>query len=66
MHFMLVLTRHKNESIMVGDKIEIVVTGISGKNVKLGIVAPDSVTVHRKEIFPGKRHRKRVSDRAEN
>ncbi|MCL1878420.1 MAG: carbon storage regulator CsrA [Defluviitaleaceae bacterium] len=48
---MLALTRKKGESIVIGDDIEIVVLGISGEQTRLGILAPKSVTVHRKEIF---------------
>ena len=48
---MLALTRKKGESIVVGDNIEVVVLGITGEQVRLGIIAPRSVTVHRKEIF---------------
>lgn len=48
---MLALTRKKGESIVVGDNIEIVVLGITGEQVRLGIMAPKSITVHRKEIF---------------
>jgi carbon storage regulator len=62
---MLVLTRHKNESIMVGDNIEIVVRAIYGKKVRLGIRAPDSVTVCRKEVYLGKPCKEKVSGCAE-
>ncbi len=48
---MLVLARHLNESIMIGDNIEIVVVAVSNDQVKLGIRAPRSVAVHRKEVF---------------
>ncbi len=48
---MLVLARKLNESIMIGDNIEIVVIDIKGDQVKLGIKAPKKVTVHRKEIY---------------
>ena len=48
---MLVLARRINESIMIGDDIEIVVIDIKGDQVKLGVKAPKKVTVHRKEIF---------------
>jgi len=48
---MLVLARRLNESIMIGDDIEIVVIDIKGDQVKLGIKAPKKVTVHRKEIY---------------
>jgi len=48
---MLALTRKKGESIIVGDNIEVVVLGITGEQVRLGILAPKTITVHRKEIF---------------
>jgi len=48
---MLVLARRLNESIMIGDEIEIVVIDIKGDQVKLGIKAPRKITVHRKEIY---------------
>lgn len=48
---MLVLARRLNESIMIGDDIEIVVVEIKGDQVKLGIRAPRNVTVHRTEIY---------------
>ena len=48
---MLVLARRLNESIMIGDDIEVVVIDIKGDQVKLGIRAPKRVTVHRKEIY---------------
>ncbi|MGQ9631081.1 MAG: carbon storage regulator CsrA [bacterium] len=48
---MLVLSRKLNESIMVGDDVEIVVVSIKGDQVKLGINAPRHIPVHRKEIY---------------
>jgi carbon storage regulator len=48
---MLVLARRINESIMIGDDIELVVIDIKGDQVKLGVKAPKKVTVHRKEIY---------------
>ena len=48
---MLALTRKKGESIVVGDSIEVVVLGVTGEQVRLGIVAPKNIPVHRKEIF---------------
>lgn len=48
---MLVLSRKKGESIMIGDQIEVKVLAIDGDQVKIGIVAPKSVNVHRSEIF---------------
>ncbi|MCL1843307.1 MAG: carbon storage regulator CsrA [Defluviitaleaceae bacterium] len=48
---MLALTRKKGESIIVGENIEVVVLGITGEQVRLGIIAPKNIPVHRKEIF---------------
>ncbi|MFC7393843.1 carbon storage regulator CsrA [Scopulibacillus cellulosilyticus] len=48
---MLVLTRKPNESLMVGDDIEIQILGIEGDQVKLGIKAPKYIDIHRKEIY---------------
>jgi len=47
----LALTRKKGESIMIGDDIEVTVISCRGDHVRLGINAPRSVPVHRKEIF---------------
>lgn len=48
---MLVLSRKKDESIMVGDQIEIKILAVEGDQVKLGIIAPKTVKVHRSEVF---------------
>jgi carbon storage regulator len=48
---MLVLSRRKDETIMIGDDVEITVVDIRGDTVRLGIQAPKSVSVHRKEIY---------------
>lgn len=48
---MLILSRKTNERIMIGDEIEISVVEIRGDQVKLGIVAPRTISVHRKEVF---------------
>ncbi|MBD8025410.1 carbon storage regulator CsrA [Ureibacillus sp. Re31] len=48
---MLVLSRKKNESIMIGDHIEVKILSVDGDQVKLGIVAPRNVKVHRSEVF---------------
>jgi len=49
---MLVLSRKKNESIVIADMvIEITVVEIRGDKVKLGIEAPESVAVHRREVY---------------
>ena len=48
---MLVLTRKENESIMIGNEIEVKVLDLKDNQVKLGIVAPRSVAVHRREVY---------------
>lgn len=48
---MLVLTRKVNQSIIIGDGVEVVVLEVRGEQVRLGIRAPRDVAVHRKEIF---------------
>lgn len=47
---MLILTRRIGEKLIIGDDIEVVVLGIKGGQVKIGINAPDHVTVDREEI----------------
>ena len=48
---MLVLTRKKNESLIIGDNIEIEILSIDGEQVKIGIKAPKDVDIHRKEVY---------------
>ena len=48
---MLVLTRKRNESIMIGDDIEIRVLSVSGEKVRMGIEAPRDIPVFRKEVY---------------
>ena len=48
---MLVLTRKSNQSIMIGDEIEISVLAIMGEKVRIGIEAPRSVPVFRREVY---------------
>ena len=48
---MLVLSRQRDETIMIGDDIEITVVDIRGDKVRLGITAPRSVQVHRREVY---------------
>ena len=48
---MLVLTRKSNQSIMIGDEIEVSVLAIMGEKVRIGIEAPRSIPVLRKEVY---------------
>ena len=48
---MLVLTRKKNESIIIGDDIQISIVEVRAKTVRIGISAPKQLSVHRKEIY---------------
>lgn len=48
---MLVLSRQRDETIMIGDHVEITVVDIRGDKVRLGITAPPQVAVHRKEVY---------------
>ena len=48
---MLILTRKRNERIMMGDSIEVIVVDIKGEQVQLGINAPKEIPVHRREVY---------------
>ena len=48
---MLVLSRQRDESIIIGDNVQITVVDIRGDKVRLGIVAPAEISVHRKEVY---------------
>ncbi|MHC5110824.1 MAG: carbon storage regulator CsrA [Planctomycetota bacterium] len=48
---MLVLSRQRDETIMIGDDVEITVVDIRGDKVRLGITAPREIQVHRKEVY---------------
>jgi carbon storage regulator len=48
---MLVLSRQKDQTIMIGDNIEITVVDIRGDKVRIGITAPAKIPVHRKEVY---------------
>jgi carbon storage regulator len=48
---MLVLTRKRNESIMIGDDIEVSVLAVAGEKVRIGIEAPRDIPVFRKEVY---------------
>jgi carbon storage regulator len=48
---MLVLSRQKDESIIIGDDIEITIVDVRGDKVRLGINAPKEISVHRREVY---------------
>ena len=48
---MLILTRRISESVVIGDEVKVTVLGIKGNQVRLGIDAPKTVSVHREEIY---------------
>lgn len=48
---MLVLTRKPNESIMIGDDVEVSVVAVSGDKVRIGITAPREVGIFRREVY---------------
>ena len=48
---MLVLSRQRDETIMIGDEIEITIVDIRGDKVRVGITAPPHIPVHRKEVY---------------
>ena len=48
---MLVLSRQRDESIMIGDDVEITIVDVRGDKVRLGITAPKCIPVHRREIY---------------
>lgn len=48
---MLVLSRHRDESIMIGDDVIVTIVDIRGDKVRLGIEAPQSIPVHRQEVY---------------
>lgn len=59
---MLVLSRTKNQEIMIGDNIRITVIEIRGDKVRLGITAPRDVAVHRHEIFEAIKDEQDITD----
>lgn len=59
---MLVLSRQKDESIMIGDEVEITIVDVRGDKVRLGITAPKTIPVHRREIYDAIQREKAQKD----
>jgi carbon storage regulator len=63
---MLVLSRQRDETIMIGDHIELTVVDIRGDKVRLGIKAPAHIPVHRKEVYEAIRRENEQAARLKN
>ena len=62
---MLVLSRQRDETIMIGDEIEITVVDVRGDKIRLGISAPARIAVHRKEVYEAIRRENEAAARFE-
>jgi carbon storage regulator len=62
---MLVLSRQRDESIMIGDNIVVTIVDIRGDKVRLGINAPTEIPVHRQEIYEAIQRENRRATRVE-
>ena len=60
---MLVLSRQKDESIVIGDNVEITIVDIRGDKVRLGITAPKEIPVHRREIYDAIQREKKAKEK---
>ncbi|MHC4121360.1 MAG: carbon storage regulator CsrA [Planctomycetota bacterium] len=63
---MLVLSRQRDESIMIGDNVEIIIVDVRGDKVRLGITAPKDIPVHRREIYDAIQREKNEKAEAES
>ena len=63
---MLVLSRHRDESIIIGDDIVVTIVDIRGDKVRLGIDAPTDIPVHRQEVYDAIQRENREGARAGN
>ena len=59
---MLVLSRHKDESIIIGDDVKITIIEIRGDKVRIGITAPQCITVHREEVYLANKAKEKEND----
>jgi len=65
-YIMLVLSRKKNETIVIGDDITITVVDIRGDKVRLGIDAPKEVSVHRREVYDAIKRSEATRERSQD
>ena len=63
---MLILTRRINETLNIGDDVQVTVLGIKGNQVRIGINAPRDVPVHREEIYQRIKREERMGDETSN
>ncbi len=63
---MLVLSRHRDESIMIGDDVVVTIVDIRGDKVRLGINAPQDIPVHRQEVYEAIQRENRNATKLEN
>lgn len=62
---MLILTRRVGETLMIGDNVVVTILGINRKHVRIGVTAPRTIPVHRKEIYERIRAEKYLADLTE-
>jgi len=62
---MLVLSRHRDESIMIGDDVVVTIVDIRGDKVRLGIDAPADIPVHRQEVYDAIQRENRAAAKVE-
>jgi len=63
---MLVLSRQKDESIIIGDDVEVIIVDVRGDKVRLGITAPKNITVHRREVYEAIQREKQEKEAKEH
>ena len=60
---MLVLSRQRDESIIIGDDVEITIVDVRGDKVRLGITAPKHIAVHRREVYDAIQREKKAKEK---
>ena len=62
---MLVLSRQKDESIIIGDNVEVTIVDVRGDKVRLGITAPKEIPVHRREVYEAIQREKAAQEKSQ-